>query len=129
MTEDADEYDSPSNELMRWAFHMDPQVTQNGESWTASYPEADWSVSAPSREEALQRLGEEFIRRQNAGENALGYADAVYLRHLQNPIPGVYAMDNEVFLQLRDEPWTEHSRAFKEAEEKRVLGEPYTKEA
>jgi hypothetical protein len=114
------------NELMRWAFHMEPQVEQDGESWTASYPAFDWSVSAPSREEALQRLRDEFARRQNAGEIAPDYADAVYLRHLREPIPGIYAMDNEVFLQLRDEPWTTHRRAFKEAEEKRRLGQPYT---
>ncbi len=54
------------------------------------------------------------------------YADAVYLRHLQEPVPGVYAMDNDVYLQLKDEPWTEHGRAFKEAEAKRVQGLPYT---
>jgi hypothetical protein len=114
--------------LQQWAFEMEPVFTQEGESWTGSYPGADWSVSAPTEAQAREKLGEEFIRRQNAGEDALAYADAVYLRHLQEPVPGVYAMANEVYLQLKDEPWTEHGRAFKEAEAKRVQGLPYTKE-
>jgi hypothetical protein len=116
------------NPLLRWAFHMEPLFTHEGGSWTGSYPGADWSVSAPTEAEAREKLGEEFIRRQNAGEDALAYADAVYLRHLQEPVPGVYAMDNEVYLELKDEPWTEHGRAFKEAEQKRLRGETYTKE-
>lgn len=119
-----DEYET----LQQWAFQMEPVFTDDGESWTGSYPGADWSVSAPTEAEAREKLGEEFIRRQNAGEDALAYADAVYLRHLQEPVPGVYAMDNEVYLQLKDEPWTEHGRAFREAEAKRVQGLPYTKE-
>lgn len=119
-----DEYET----LQQWAFQMEPVYTDDGESWTGSYPGADWSVSAPTEAEAREKLGEEFIRRQNAGEDALAYADAVYLRHLQEPVPGVYAMDNEVYLELKDEPWTEHGRAFKEAEAKRVQGLPYTKE-
>lgn len=119
-----DEYET----LQQWAFQMEPVYTDDGESWTGSYPGADWSVSAPTEAEAREKLGEEFIRRQNAGEDALRYADAVYLRHLQEPVPGVYAMDNEVYLELKDEPWTEHGRAFKEAEAKRVQGLPYTKE-
>lgn len=117
-----DEYET----LQQWAFQMEPVFTDDGESWTGSYPGADWSVSALTEAEARQKLGEEFIRRQNAGEDALGYADAVYLRHLQEPVPGVYAMDNDVYLQLKDEPWTEHGRAFKEAEAKRAQGLPYT---
>ena len=119
-----DEYET----LQQWAFQMEPIFTHDGESWTGCYPGADWSVSAPTEAEAREKLQAEFIRRQNTGDDPLGYADAVYLRHLQEPIPGVYAMDNEVYLQLRDEPWTEHSRAFKEAEAKRVQGLPYTKE-
>jgi hypothetical protein len=119
-----DEYET----LQQWAFQMEPVFTDDGGSWTGSYPGADWSVSAPTEAEAREKLGKEFVRRQNAGEDALGYADAVYLRHLQEPVPGVYAMDNEVYLQLKDEPWTEHGRAFKEAEAKRVQGQPYTKE-
>ena len=125
MTTPSDD-DPSSNELMRYAFHMEPQVSESGGSWTACYPEADWSVSAPSREQALGRLGEEFTRRQNAGEDALAYADAVYRRHLREPVPGVYAMDNELYRKLLREPWTEHQRAFEEAERRRVLGQPYT---
>jgi hypothetical protein len=56
------------DELRQYAFHMEPQLVANGDTWTASYPGADWSTSGPSSAEALERLGEEFIRRQNAGE-------------------------------------------------------------
>lgn len=44
-----------AEELRRYAFHMEPKVEVGGESWTASYPEATWSVSGRSREEALQQ--------------------------------------------------------------------------
>ena len=62
-----DEYET----LQQWAFQMEPVFTDDGESWTGSYPGADWSVSALTEAEARQKLGEEFIRRQNAGEDAL----------------------------------------------------------
>lgn len=119
--------DGSSNELMRWAFHMEPQVKHSGGSWTASYPEADWSVSAPSRQEALQRLGEEFIRRQNAGEDPLAYADAVYRRHLREPVTGVYAVDNELYRELVHAPEAGRNSAIREAERRRRLGGPYTR--
>src|ERR1700733_3453097 len=113
--------------LRQWAFHMEPLFIQHGESWTGSYPDADWSVSARTKEEAQDKLGAEFIRRQNAGEDALAYSDTVYLRHLQKPVPGVYAMDNELYRELRGEGADTH-RAFREAEQKRMRGETYTKE-
>jgi hypothetical protein len=124
-----EDYTTPE-ELMRYAFHMEPVFEQKGEVWVGSYPTVEWSVTAPTEAQAREKLGEEFIKRQNAGEDAraLAYADEVHLRHLRKPIPGLYAMDNEVYLQLRDEPWTEHGRAFKEAEAKRLRGETYTKE-
>ncbi len=86
--------DDVADGLRRYAFDMEPQVELRGESWTASYPDADWLASGGSREEALQRLGEEFLRRQNAGEDPLAYAEAVYRRHLRTPVVGVYAVDN-----------------------------------
>jgi hypothetical protein len=70
--------DVTASELRRYAFHMEPQLEETEESWTAAYPGANWSASGRSRAEALQRLGEEFMQRQNAGEDPLAYAEGVY---------------------------------------------------
>jgi hypothetical protein len=111
----------------RYAFHLQPQLERSSGTWTARYPEADWSVSAPSKEQALQRLGEEFIRRQNAGEDPLAYAEAVYRRHLRDPVPGVYAVDNELYRELVHAPESDRKRAIEEAERRRRRGQPYTR--
>jgi hypothetical protein len=118
--------DGSGDELMRYAFHMDPQVEPSGDSWTASYPEADWSVSGASRLEALQRLGQEFIRRQNAGDDPLAYADDIFRRHLRDPVPGVYALQNELYRALVHAPADERQRTIEEAERRRRLGRSYT---
>lgn len=68
--------DDADDELRQYAFHMEPQVVANGDTWTASYPGADWSVTGSSDHAALKRLGEEFVRRQNAGEDPLSYAQS-----------------------------------------------------
>jgi hypothetical protein len=115
-----------ADELRRYAFHMEPQLEVEDDSWTALYPDADWSVSGGSREEALQRLGEEFVRRQNAGEDPLAYAEAVYRRHLRTPVVGVYAVDNELYRELVHAPASERKRVIEEAERRRRLGQPYT---
>ena len=78
------------------------------------------------RESAGGTVKSQFARRQNAGEDALAYADALYLRHLREPIPGVYAMDNAVYRELRRVN-ADMRRAFHEAEANRILGRPYTK--
>ena len=116
----------PSDELMQYAFHLEPLVETSGDSWTASYPGANWSVSGSSRQEALQRLGKEFIRRQNAGDDPLSHADAVYRRHLRNPVPGVYAVDNELYRALVHAPAPDRERAIREAERRRRSGQAYT---
>jgi hypothetical protein len=118
--------DVSSDELMQYAFHMEPQLERSGESWTASYPGANWSVSARSRKQALKRLGEEFSRRQNTGDNPLAYADAVYRRHLRDPVPGVYAVDNELYRELVHAPAPDRKRAIQEAERRRRSGQAYT---
>ncbi len=115
-----------TDELRRYAFHMEPQLEADGDGWTASYPGADWSVSGGNREEALQRLGDEFVRRQNANENPLAYADDVYRRHLREPINGIYAVDNELYRELVHAPADERDRAVREAERRRRLGQTYT---
>jgi hypothetical protein len=118
--------DVSADELRQYAFHMEPQVEERGEAWTATYPGADWSVSGRSAAEALQRLGEEFVRRQNSGHDPLAYADAVYRRHLRHPVPGVYAVDNELYRELVQAPAAERKRVVEKAESRRRLGQPYT---
>ncbi len=117
--------DSAGDELYQYAFHMEPQLRTDGDVWTASYPGSDWSVSGPSRDEALQQLGDEFVQRQNSGDDPLAYADDVYRRHLREPIDGIYAVDNELYRRLIDAPAEERERAVKEAERRRRLGERY----
>ena len=114
------------DELRQYAFHMEPQVRTDGDGWSAAYPGSDWSVSGSSRDEALQRLGEEFARRQNSGGDPLAFADDVYRRHLREPIDGIYAVDNELYRQLIDAPVEERDRAVQEAERRRRLGQSYT---
>ena len=114
------------DELYQYAFQMEPQLRADGNAWTASYPGSDWSVSGGSRDEALQRLGEEFVRRQNSGDDPLAYADDVYRRHLREPIDGIYAVDNELYRQLIDAAPDERERAVQKAERKRRSGERYT---
>ncbi len=123
----SDQADDPAgDELYQYAFHMEPQLRADGNAWIASYPGSDWSVSGGSRNEALQRLGEEFVRRQNSGDDALAYADDVYRRHLREPIDGIYAVDNELYRQLIDASPDERERVVNEAERRRRLGERYT---
>lgn len=118
--------DAGPDELQQYAFHMEPQLSRDGSTWTASYPGADWSVSGGSSDEALMRLGEEFIRRQNANDDPLAYADDVYRRHLREPIDGIYAVDNDLYRELVHAPAAERDRAVKEAERRRRLGQTYT---
>jgi hypothetical protein len=117
--------DDADDELRQYAFHMEPQLAENGDIWTASYPGADWSVTGSSEQAALERLGEEFVRRQNAGEDPLSYTDEVYRQHLREPVPGVYAVDNELYRELVHAPSAERERTVKEAERRRRLGESY----
>lgn len=84
----------------------------------ASYPGADWAVSG--------RSTEEFIRRQNADDDPLAYADEVYRRHLREPVERVYAADNELYRELVHAPAVERDRAVKEAERRRRIGQTYT---
>src|SRR5882757_6604137 len=115
-----------ADQLRRYAFHMEPQVEERGESWAATYPGADWSVSGASADDALRRLGEEFVRRQGLGQDPLAYAEAVYRRHLLEPVAGVYAVDNELYRELVHASASERKRVIEEAEGRRRLGQPYT---
>jgi hypothetical protein len=121
-----DDDDAALEQLQQYAFHMEPQITANGGVWTAFYPGADWSVSGSTKSEALNRLGDEFARRQNDGDDPLAYADRIYLEHLREPIDGIYAVDNELYRQLIHAPAEERERVVREAERRRRLGQTYT---
>ena len=64
-----------------------------------------------------------FSQRQNAGDDPLAYADAVYRRHLHDPVPGVYAVDNELYRELVHAPALDRKRAIQEAERRRRSGQ------
>jgi hypothetical protein len=119
-----------SNILQQYAFHATPLLEESGGWWTARYPHQDWTVSAATRDEALEQLKDEFMRRQNAGDAGYAYADTVCLRHLEEPVPGIYAMDNDLYRELMHEGTAQADvmRAFEEAEERRQQGQPYTKD-
>ncbi|RDH79212.1 hypothetical protein DVS77_07155 [Mycolicibacterium moriokaense] len=116
----------PSDDVRQYAFHMEPQVHADGDTWTAFYPGADWSVSGASDREALDRLGEEFKRRQSVGVDPLSHADDIYRRHLREPVPGVYAVDNDLYRELVHAPAAERKLAVEEAERRRRSGQRYT---
>lgn len=122
---------TPSDDdLNQWAFRMQPQFTQTDTGWTGSYPGADWSVSAPTHDAAQQKLKDEVLRRRDAGDDPFGYAGAVYRQHLREPVPGVYAMDNELYRQIARETGYDQSRlqqVFEEAERRRAAGQSYTR--
>lgn len=125
------DYDSPTGPYSRWAFTIVPQAQRSGESWTAWYPGSDWSVTAGSKEEALQKLRSEMDERlregERYGEYMSTYTEAAHRMHLEKPIPGIYAMDIGLYNELREtEPDADLETVFREAEAKRVAGETYT---
>jgi hypothetical protein len=118
------DYDSPTGPFSRWAFLSVAQVEQRGDQWVAWHPGRDWTVRAPTEDEALRRLQEASIGRPGwYAEN-----EAVCARHLQEPIPGIYAMDIGLFNQLREsETDTDLDLAFEDAERYRQAAKSYTK--
>jgi hypothetical protein len=119
------DYDNPTGPFSRWAFLRITQFEQRDNEWVAWSPGEDFSVSAPTKEQAATRLREESMRRNDR------YAtnEAIFARHLHEPIPGIYAMDIGLYNELRElgESEADLSRAFHEAEQRRAMGQPYTK--
>ncbi|BCO35652.1 hypothetical protein MHEC_20850 [Mycobacterium heckeshornense] len=114
----------------RFAFRMKPQFEHTTDGWRAWYPGSDWSVTAPSAEEARQKLVAEVNRRREAGEDPKAFQEAVYRKHLQEPVPGVYAMDNELYRYVARETGYDQDalqEVFEESERRRALGESFTK--
>ncbi|ORV96220.1 hypothetical protein [Mycobacterium kyorinense] len=118
----------PPEELISWAFHFEPQIGRDGDGWVAHYPGATWTVRGASEAEALDKLKDEYARRQGSGQFDLADSDAVMLAHLREPIPGVYAMPNDLYRELRDRgaDQAEFRRVFAECEARRANGESYT---
>lgn len=113
-------------DLERWAFRIRPETEQDETGWRAWYPGADWSQSAPTEDEARQKLQEEVEQRRQAGQNP--FAD-IYRRHLQSAIPGVYAMDNALYREVARRFGYDQNvlqQVFEEAERRRARGETYT---
>jgi hypothetical protein len=115
----------------QFAIQADPQFQeQSNGTWQAHYPHLDWSVTALSKSEAGAKLNDEFIRRHSTGADVdaeLQCQEDLLRRHFDKPIPGLYVMDNDLYIELRDKTDEERMRAFSESERRRALGQPYTK--
>lgn len=113
----------------QYATHIRPLITQTSDhKWRAQYPGVDWHVTADSEQAAGDAITEEALRRLDAGQPDAQPPHDLLKRHLQQPIPGVYALDRELFLYLRGRAGTaETQHAFEEAERRRAQGRPYTK--
>jgi hypothetical protein len=121
--------DSGKSVYEQYAIYIQPLVTQqNDKRWKAQYPGVDWYVSADTKEAAGERINDEAIRRLNAGEPDAQPPDNLLEQHLAEPIPGVYALDRDLFVYLREKGVRAGlDRAFKEAERRRALGQTYTR--
>ena len=113
----------------QFATAIDPIITQTDDGkWRAQYPGLDWHVLADTEHEAGEEISKEAMRRIDAGRSDGQPPHDLLQRHLQHPIPGVYAMDRELFVYLRTEVGAaETQRAFEEAERRRAQGRSYTK--
>lgn len=113
----------------QYATHFRPLITQVGPGqWHAQYPGLTWHVTADSEQAAADSITEEALRRLDAGQDDAQPPHELLKQHLTSPIPGVYALDRELFLYLRGHAGhAETQRAFEEAERRRAQGRPYTK--
>ncbi len=114
----------------QYATHIRPIITQTSDqTWRAQYPGVDWHITADSEQAAGDEIAKEALRRHDAGEPNAQPPHDLLLQHLQRPIPGVYALDRELFLYLRSNAGhTETQQAFEEAERRRAAGRSYTKD-
>jgi len=86
-------------------FYSRPQVEKlpNG-SWHACYPAADWSITAPSREEAIAKLQLEDQRRSKEQPDYMIRRYKALRRHLTEPMPGVYGISREEAARIGSAP-------------------------
>lgn len=89
----------------RYVLVVRPRVErQSDQSWKAWYPKSDWHVLADTEDGATQKLRDEFERRLNAGELDTEPDESLLEHHLADPIPGVYAIDRDVYMRMRTGP-------------------------
>jgi hypothetical protein len=113
----------------RYATFFRPIITQTGpDEWSAHYPGLSWHVTADSPEAAGDEITKEALRRLDAGLDDAQPPHVLLKQHLASPIPGMYAMDRELFLYVRSAGHEETQRAFEEAERRRDQGRSYTKD-
>lgn len=113
----------------KYATHFRPIITKTSDNrWRAQYPGVDWHVVADTEPHAGDEILNEALRRADAGLPDAQPPHDLLKRHLANPIPGMYAMDRELFVFLRSHVGVARTQlAFEEAERRRAAGQPYTK--
>ena len=113
----------------QYATHIRPIITQLPTGrWRAQYPGLTWNVTADSEDAAGNEITDEALRRHDAGLDDAQPPHDLLKRHLTSPIPGVFALDRELFLYLRGRAGhTGTQCAFEEAERRRAQGLSYTK--
>jgi hypothetical protein len=113
----------------QYAVYVRPLLTQQDDTrWKAQYPGVDWYVIGDSEQAAGTMIAEEAVRRRTAGEPDSQPSPDLLQRHLEHPVPGIYALDRELFIYLRESgKRSELNGAFEEAERRRALGQTYTK--
>jgi len=98
-------------------FYSRPQLEQlaNG-SWRGYYPASDWSITAASREAAIEKLQLEDQRRAKEQPGYMIERYKALCRHLTEPIPGVYAVSSEEAERIRStsDPQAEFNRVADE---------------
>lgn len=126
MAHDSD--DELTAHYQQYATHFRPIITKTPDNrWRAQYPEVQWYVVADTQAAAGEAILEEALRRIDAGDPHAQPPHDILARHLQQAIPGVYALDQELFLYLRTHAGvTETQAAFEEAERRRAAGQSYT---
>lgn len=89
----------------RYVVLVRPRLSRGSDgSWRAQYPEADWLVGGESEQQARDSLHDEFERRLQSGEIHTAPNDDLLERQLISPIPGVYAVDRDVYMAIRGKP-------------------------
>ncbi|MEM6107406.1 hypothetical protein AAHS21_14355 [Mycobacterium sp. 050272] len=113
----------------QYAIHVRPIIAPAGDQrWRAQYPGVNWHVIADSEHAVGDAITKEALRRHDTGQPDAQPPRDLLRRHLQQPIPGVYALDRELFLYLRSHfGQLETQQAFEEAERRRAAARSYTK--
>ena len=127
----SDEIDDELTALYaKYATHIRPLITPTRDNrWRAQYPGVEWHVVTDTQAGAGDELASEALRRFDAGESDAQPPHDLLKRHLVEPIPGVYALDRELFLYLRTYVGVAETQlAFEEAERRRAAGQSYTKD-